>query len=643
MAILHFKEGLQASLSNVAFDKGAVYITSDTKKLYVDLPDGSSVGADRICLGDFQLIEYSSGTAAAALNACTIKEPNVLYVTSNATDGHQLWRYNGTTFISLSSTNDVATLKADVAQLKTDVAGKAPIDHASSATTYGKGTSSNYGHVKLSDSTSATTAASSGGTAATPKAVSSALTAAKNYTDEAKTALLGDANSTGKNTIYEAYAKADAAATAAATAQREVDALELVVDGKAPKVHTSDSGSTYGAASTSVYGHTKLSSATNSDSEALAATPKAVKSAYDQATTGVNNAATAKNRADEAYTLAEGKAPKAHASTDTTYGKGDADEYGHLKLSDSTADTTSGVDAGTAATPKAVNAALNAAKTHANNIKTELLGSSSSTGGNTIYEAYAKANAAATAASTAQNEVDALEGVVSNLTTTVNGKAPTNHASSDTTYGAASTSKYGHAKLSSSITSDSEALAATPKAVKLAIADAKAYIDTKDSALRTAIDNLSNLMNFVGTTTTEITDGTTTTINKPSTVATDATYTAKAGDVVVDSKGKECVYDGSVWRLIGDTSALSTAVTNLQNTVGTKPSTPSMDSKLWDEVADLRTELGEKGDTANSAASASAFARLNAHDTTLATHTTNINNNKTSIDNIVLTLTWGSF
>lgn len=45
-----------------------------------------------------------------------------------------------------------------------------PISHASSATTYGTGTSSNYGHVKLSDSTSSTNDASDG-TAATPTAV----------------------------------------------------------------------------------------------------------------------------------------------------------------------------------------------------------------------------------------------------------------------------------------------------------------------------------------------------------------------------------------------------------------------------------------------------------------------------------------
>ena len=60
---------------------------------------------------------------------------------------------------------------------------RAPTSHASTGTTYGKGTSSNYGHVKLSDSTTATTAAVSGGTAATPKAVSDALAAAKSYAD----------------------------------------------------------------------------------------------------------------------------------------------------------------------------------------------------------------------------------------------------------------------------------------------------------------------------------------------------------------------------------------------------------------------------------------------------------------------------
>ena len=47
---------------------------------------------------------------------------------------------------------------------------KAPTNHASGATTYGVGNASNYGHLKLSDSTTSTSSTSSG-IAATPKAV----------------------------------------------------------------------------------------------------------------------------------------------------------------------------------------------------------------------------------------------------------------------------------------------------------------------------------------------------------------------------------------------------------------------------------------------------------------------------------------
>lgn len=69
-----------------------------------------------------------------------------------------------------------AQTAADAAQTaaeeaKTDANNKAPISHASNATTYGKSTSSLYGHVKLSDSVSSTLSAASGGTAATPAAV----------------------------------------------------------------------------------------------------------------------------------------------------------------------------------------------------------------------------------------------------------------------------------------------------------------------------------------------------------------------------------------------------------------------------------------------------------------------------------------
>ena len=57
-------------------------------------------------------------------------------------------------------------------EVNTALGGKAPTNHASTSTTYGKGTSSNYGHVKISDSLTDTTPAATGGVVPSMKAVS---------------------------------------------------------------------------------------------------------------------------------------------------------------------------------------------------------------------------------------------------------------------------------------------------------------------------------------------------------------------------------------------------------------------------------------------------------------------------------------
>lgn len=118
-----------------------------------------------------------------------------------------------------------------------------------------------------------------------------------------------------------------------------------------PKNHASVQ-TTYGIGTAANYGHVRLSDSTSSTSAAAsggtAATPAAVKAAYD---------------------LANGKAPKAHASTATTYGAGSATNYGHVKLSDSIL-STSDTAGGTAATPGAVKKAYDLA----NRAETTLLG-----------------------------------------------------------------------------------------------------------------------------------------------------------------------------------------------------------------------------------------------------------------------------
>lgn len=164
-----------------------------------------------------------------------------------------------------------------------------PINHASTQTTYGIGGSNDYGHLKLSDSLEDLSSNEGSGIAATPNAV--------------------------------------------ANLKISVTALE---DSRAPKFHSSPY-TTYGEATSLSYGHVKLSeshTSTSGVSGGIAATPSAVKSAYD---------------------LANDKAPKAHASTATTYGTGSSTNYGHVKLSAST-NSSSGTSSGVAATPSAVKA-----------------------------------------------------------------------------------------------------------------------------------------------------------------------------------------------------------------------------------------------------------------------------------------------
>ena len=224
-----------------------------------------------------------------------------------------------------------AVSEAQAAQ--TAAAGKAPTDHASSAATYGAGTAANYGHVKLSDSHTSTLGVS-GGVAATPAAVKTAYDLASQASSAASSAY---------DLANEAGQAATDAAQTAADAQSAAEAAQAAVGGKAPTNHAS-TATTYGVGTAANYGHVKLSASTNSNlgaSGGTAATPAAVKAAYD---------------------LANGKAPKNHASGAATYGAGTETNYGHVKLSAST-NSNLGASGGTAATPSAVKAAYDLANT----------------------------------------------------------------------------------------------------------------------------------------------------------------------------------------------------------------------------------------------------------------------------------------
>lgn len=73
----------------------------------------------------------------------------------------------------VSSGGVYTALNRQKTDLEAEIEAKAPTSHASTSTVYGIGTGTGYGHVKLSDSTGSTSAASSG-VAATPKALKAA-------------------------------------------------------------------------------------------------------------------------------------------------------------------------------------------------------------------------------------------------------------------------------------------------------------------------------------------------------------------------------------------------------------------------------------------------------------------------------------
>lgn len=71
---------------------------------------------------------------------------------------------------------DITEVQNDINGLQTAVDKKAPINHASTAGTYGQGSSTNFGHLKVTDSGSE---AASSGTAASPKMVADQISALK--------------------------------------------------------------------------------------------------------------------------------------------------------------------------------------------------------------------------------------------------------------------------------------------------------------------------------------------------------------------------------------------------------------------------------------------------------------------------------
>ncbi len=339
------------------------------------------------------------------------------------------------------------------------------------------------------------------------------------------------ASLTAKGTVQLSSATDSQSETEAATPKAVKAAYDLAA-GKAPVSHTHPWSQITGvpAASLTAKGTVQLSSAINSTSEILAATPKAVKAAYDLAAgkapashthpwsqiTGVPAASlTAKGTVQlssatdsqseieaatpkavkAAYDLAAGKAPVSHThpwSQITGVPAASLTAKGTVQLS-SAINSTSEI---LAATPKAVKAAYDLAAGKAPASHTHPW---SQITGVPAASLTAKGTVQLSSATDSQSEIEAATPkAVKAAYDLAAGKAPVSHThpwSQITGVPAASLTAKGTVQLSSAINSTSEILAATPKAVKAAydLANGKQPADatlTALAGLATAADRL---------------------------------------------------------------------------------------------------------------------------------------------------------
>ncbi|KEM22339.1 phage tail protein [Escherichia coli] len=413
--------------------------------------DGISNRAPRQLANRTKWLKKKTEEAAQSL-AEHVRSRNHPDATLTAKGFTQLSSATNSTSETLAATPKAVKAAYDLA------AGKAPASHThpwSQITGVPAASLTAKGTVQLSSATDSQSETE----AATPKAVKIAYDLARGkYTAQ-------DATTTRKGIVQLSSAINNTSETLAATPKAVKAAYDLAA-GKAPASHTHPWSQITGvpAASLTAKGTVQLSSATDSQSETEAATPKAVKAAYD---------------------LAAGKAPVSHThpwSQITGVPAASLTAKGTVQLS-SAINSTSEI---LAATPKAVKAAYDLAAGKAPVSHTHPW---SQITGVPAASLTAKGTVQLSSAINSTSEIlAATPKAVKAAYDLAAGKAPVSHThpwSQITGVPAASLTAKGTVQLSSAINSTSEVLAATPKAVKAAydLANGKQPADATLTAL----------------------------------------------------------------------------------------------------------------------------------------------------------------
>lgn len=163
------------------------YVGARTMRLFDNLEAQGVIYAPTI--GGLEAAQRSTLRYTTLNNTCNISALVDSAMSTSSTNPVQNKVIN-TALQSKADASDIQLIQTDISNLTTEVNGKAPKSHAVSATTYGVGNASVYGHLKLSDSTTSTSTTTDG-VAATPKAVKTAKETAIDYTDNAVANLVG--------------------------------------------------------------------------------------------------------------------------------------------------------------------------------------------------------------------------------------------------------------------------------------------------------------------------------------------------------------------------------------------------------------------------------------------------------------------
>lgn len=616
MAIVQFKYGSGALPSTK--NSGALYLNQYNNKFYVDLDE-----SNRICVGDFQRVNWTSSdtidSPRDALKALTIKDNNILYLTHDTTTGHDaLWYYDNQsskpqfreiissesisiiasefdrvdkTLTSLGTelTNLTTTVETKVSKTELEAYNFATEEEAAAFAI--TAISNVQGDVTNDTSTTLTIQGTRKYVDFKAQEINSTIETLDDKVDEIKENVDDIAD------IVEGHTTqiSDATQIASSAADMAGQALDKANDA----ADAADEAKTLAT-------EAKTAAQNAADLAARKVTMAEVENkgyiTENQASTAITNASNAligsstdtanENTIQGAKKYADSLNSSMDSRVDTVAGNvgKNAEEIETLKgqisgLSNSGFATTGYVDQKAAG-------ALNSAKGTVNDSAETI----------TIYGARKYADAINTSLTTKINSVDGslsaldllVDGISKDLkqtdSTATQAKEAANKANQDlagvktTAEGAATSAAQA---LSAANTAQQKADSkttlqevteyitrnkyTTESAVTEAISDAVdttiEYIDDEVLQINTDIDtlkqnigNLSNIMNFIGVITENLSQGSTT---KTVTVG-EKSHTAQIGDVVIDSSTEEFVFDGSKWQLIGNITAETSAISNLQ-------------------------------------------------------------------------------